>query len=520
MSEMMRSTRFCLLFGALSLAACAPEGTHDDDDEVSSQDLANTAIENVEQALRGTVSAGGFIADSTTVASSIGAFGGDEECDFPTCTPDGCPDPVCQVKPVTIADLQEGRAELDESIDDLVEYLRTEVFTRENLESQDEDSATFLLGPDYLCDVVADDDGSVDIPGGTPPAPQLDPECVDRAHRLQPRLRLSSPGEDDVDVELLLTAERRNLVTLELHRDRLAVIADLGQIQATLDAAGESSESLTSLDGKLSLALERNGANDYSLSANVLEDVVVVADDESGTTRVSLGASAPTAELRLDGNARRITATTDLGRFTLSGPLESFHDFLGSEETLDPLGDPVPPKTYTGDIEVVLPGLEAQASYDAGSDALNLSGLGAGDASTTLKWNGITIAQFDLNPNAGRRFDLGIQRPATGGPIATFSPTFDLSLLFNFAPLSDQIDDLASYLMNDTLRIFFDGANPSVQASDDQVRVVSGTLELTSSSVPDADVSVPAGMCLLEVDPPASSHELLGSFGAGTCVAE
>jgi hypothetical protein len=270
----------------------------------------------------------------------------------------------------------------------------------------------------------------------------------------------------------------------------------------------------------VSLALERNGADDYSSSANVLEEVVVVSGDDRESTRFSLAASAPTAEVRLDGNAHRVTAATDLGRLTLSGPLDAFRDFFDDDEVFDPLGNPLPPKTYTGDIELVVPGFEAQASYDAGTDALGFSGFGAGDASTTLEWNGIRIAEFDLNANAGRHFDLGIQSPATGGPIVTFSPAFDLSFLFNFAPLADQIDDIASYLMDDALRIFFEGSSPGVQVSDDELRVVSGTLRLTSSSVPDAAVSVPSGMCLVEVDPPVSSHELLGSFGAAACVAE
>ncbi|HEY3494075.1 MAG TPA: hypothetical protein VGK73_05285, partial [Polyangiaceae bacterium] len=382
----------------------------------------------------------------------------------------------------------------------------------------DDDSVTFLLGPEYFCG-GGDVDDSGGIPGD-PPEPMLDPACVAEAQQRQPRLRLSSPAEDDVDVELLLTAERRHVVTLELHHDHLAVVADLAEIKAALDAAGEDAENLVSLDGKVSLALSRNAERDYSVTANVLEEVVVVGSDDGGQMRFSLGESVPTAELRLDGNARRITGTIDAGRFTASGPLNAFRDFFDGGTEYDDLGNPLPEKTYTGDIELVVAGLEATASYDGATDQLSLGGFGIGDASSTLKWNGITVAQLDLNAAAGRHFDLGIESPATGGPILTLSPSFDLSMLLNFAPLADQLGEVPAYVLNDTLRIFFAGENPRVQVADDQFRVVSGTLELTSSSTPEANVSVAAGMCLVEVDPPVSSHELLGSLQASACVAE
>ncbi|HEY3494295.1 MAG TPA: hypothetical protein VGK73_06405, partial [Polyangiaceae bacterium] len=135
MSHSLLGTRFCFLLGALSLVACSVE-SKDGDGEVSADELADTAIENVERALRGTLEAAGFIADSEAVANSAGTFLQNESCTNAPCTVDGCPEPTCTSEPITAADLQEARSELDESIDELVATLREEVFTHENLESE------------------------------------------------------------------------------------------------------------------------------------------------------------------------------------------------------------------------------------------------------------------------------------------------------------------------------------------------------------------------------------------------
>jgi hypothetical protein len=47
--------------------------------------------------------------------------------------------------------------------------------------------------------------------------------------------------------------------------------------------------------------------------------------------------------------------------------------------------------------------------------------------------------------------------------------------------------------------------------------VVSGTLNMTSTSTPAANLSVPAGMCLVESETEAPAHEFLGAFAVSTC---
>jgi hypothetical protein len=500
--------------GLLSLVACSPASGSGD--RVATSDLAITAQENVERALRGTHRAGSFLAESASVAEMFDSMGGSgETCESPPCTVDGCPPVVCTSDPVTVEDMQEQRTELDDGITELMETLRDEIFTAENLESEEASSVTYLLGPSTFCeDTVADDP----LAGAPAPAPMLDPECVDQINRLQPRIRLSSPGEGNVDVQLLLTSEKRNPVTLELYQDHVGAIMDLGETKAALDAIGEDTENLVSMVGKYGFELRKNGELDFSLRSSVLEAVEIVTSNDLGEQiRIALGQSIPMFELRFDGNARQVTGSMDYGTFAVDGPLNAFRDTFADTEYDPVTGEELPGQVYTGHTELFVAGLEGSITFDGTTDRLDVLGIGLGDTSSTLKHDGTVLAQVDLNAQAGRHFDLSVQKQPQGEPIVTFSPTFDVSVLLNFAPLANQISDISSSILNDTLRIWFDGQNPSVQGRADALGVVSGTLNMTSTSTPSANLSVPAGMCLVESDAEAPAHEFLGAFTVSSC---
>lgn len=504
-----------LTLGVLSLMGCSPAS----DERVATSDLALTAQENVENALRGTHRAGSFLADSASLAEMFDSMGGEEEtCVAPPCTLGVCPPVECTSDPTTVEDLQEQRAEFDESITELMDTLREQIFTAENLESEDSSSVTYLLGPATFCE------DSVEISGGsgaTPdpaPAPTLDPECVDQIQRLQPRIRLSSPGAGDVDVELLITSEKRNPVTLELYRNHVGAIIDLGETKAALDAIGEDTGNLVSMVGKLGIELRKNAELDFSLRSSVLEAIEIVMDNDLGEQiRVALGQSIPMFELRFDGNNRQITGAMDYGTLAVDGPLNAFRDSFEDTEYDPVTGEELPGPVYTGHTELFVAGLEGSITFDGTTDRLDILDVGLGDTSSTLKHDGTVLAQADLNAQAGRHFDLAIQKQPEGEPVVTFSPTFDLSVMLHFAPLATQITDLSSSILDDTLRIWFDGQDPSVQGREDALRVVSGTLNMTSTSTPAANLSVPAGMCLVESDAEAPAHEFLGAFAVSTC---
>src|SRR5690606_23218047 len=118
----------------------------------------------------------------------------------------------------------EARAELRENVRELVRELRERILIPANLESETSTSATYRLGPDVLCE--ADE---VPTFGGSSGPPRYDERCVERANRLQLRLRLTSPREGDVDVTVQLGQERNEPFVLELHRRSLGLRMDLGE---------------------------------------------------------------------------------------------------------------------------------------------------------------------------------------------------------------------------------------------------------------------------------------------------
>ena len=515
------------------LAACSP----DESETVSGQSFALTAQANVENALRGLYEAGSFLADSASLAQALAPLAGfGEACEVdvgcPTAEPcELAPAAECATGEVTVEDLQSAREDANEAVDELVKTLREKIFTPENLESEDADSATYLLGANVWC---SDDEQAVapaSPTGQAPPAPgdsAPDPECEEQAQKFQVRLRLSSPSEGDIDVELLLTSSRRNPATLELHDDHVGVVIDLDEVDATLDALGEEVENLRSLSGTVAFELVRYAALDYGLRYSVREAVHVgLSHDDGQPIDFKLAASEPTFELRLDGNARKLTGTYDVGALGLIAPLDLFaNDEPDSGELPEPSSGaptptPAPPSApLTGTIDAFLAGLEGSVGFDGNQDELNLVGLGLGDASSTLKHDGTLIGKLDVNADAGRHFDLLIQNSADGDPTLRFSPTFDLRVLLNFSSLAAQIDDLPAYALNDELRASFEGAQPTLQplADSGALRITSGTLNLTSAATPAANLSVPAGSCLVELDGSSpAAHELLGQFAVSTC---
>lgn len=497
----------CLSFGLLACEA-EPELM-----EISSTQAALTATENTERALQGIIDAADFLAESTSIAEALNAIGDrGVSCDtvvYP-CAADAasCPPPetTCTSEEIAAADIEEARTELRESAADLVQELRERIFIPQNLESETSTSATYRLGPDVLCGYA---EPSV---VGTAPT-ERDPECVEQVARYQPRLVLTSPSEGDIDVTLLLGAERRAPLSLELHAESLGLRLDLDEAFALAGDLGEELEGVRDLSGVLELRLVQNRARDYSLELNVFEALSAVIESDADTLTASLAPTAPAWDIRVDGNSRTLSAGLDLGAFQLLGPLSAFAGMFeggdvaasgagtapGEEPSFDaaaPAEEPAP-RVYTGVIDLFLAGLSGRASYTAESDVLRLDDLGFGDATTTLKHDDATLLALDLNAAHGRRVALEV-RPEGDGAQLRIIPTLDLRLALAFDHVADQIEDIADELLNDTLRVWFDGEEPTVETNDDRLRVVSGTLHVSSAADPSVNVDVAAGMCLAD----------------------
>jgi hypothetical protein len=511
----MMKSQLCLGLTCLSLGILSC-GAPSELLEISSSQAALTASENAERALQGVIDAADFLASSTSIAQALSAFGGHGE----TCEtsgefcPDGadCPAPetVCTSDEVSEADLEENRQEIRDDADELVRRLREEIFVEANLESETSISATYRLGPEVLCSADDAHDVAPTGSGASVPEPELDADCVDQVARLEPRLVLTSPREGDIDVTLLLGSERHAPLSVSLYRESLGVKVDLAEGLAAARELGEDLEAIHHLSGLLELRLVQKAARDYSLELNVLEAIAAEVDSDGDVLTTSLGASSPAWNVRVDGNTNTLSACFDLAAFRLTGPLRAFADaFNGSldrDVTAPSAGagllppdpeEPAPPaeRAYSGVLDLFLAGLSGTLRYTADSDVLRIEDLGFGDRTSTLEHDDDLLFALDLNATEGRRVSLTLT-PSDEGTQIDITPSFDLRMAFAFHHVADQLDGIADYLLDDTLRVWFEGENPSLEAKDEQLRVTSGALHIESQAEPSANVSVAAGMCL------------------------
>jgi hypothetical protein len=494
----MTKSQFCLGLTCLSVGVWACNG-ESELLEIESQQAALTASENSERALQGVIDAADFLATSTSIAETLGAFRtSGETCESSgSCAGDDCvvEQTVCTSDEVDTAELEEQRQEMRDGARELVELLRDRILIPDNLEAETSTSATYRIGADVLCEDDAPDGAS----------DELDPDCVDEVERLQPRVVLTSPSEGDVDVTLQLGAEHNEPLTLALYHDSLGIRLDLGEALAVAREVGddEDLENVDALTGVLELRLVEHAARDYSLEVNVLEAIEAQLDSEGQSVTASLAASAPAWNVRIDGNAQTLSAGIDLGALRVSGPLRAFASLFESDDD-EVVGDPFAPteeeesapRVYRGAMELFLAGLNGTISYTANTDVLAFDDLGFGDATSTIKHDGNELLALDLNANAGRHVNLRISPAPDGGAEISITPSFDLQVALAFEHIADQFEGLSESLLDNTVRVWFDGNAPMLHLADDRFQVASGTLHVESTANPEANVTVQAGMCL------------------------
>jgi hypothetical protein len=536
----------------LTLTACAGDPQAQSEREqrvvISSQGAALTAVQNTEIALKGVVDSGSFLADSTSLAETLNTIGGSST----TCESSGtacnatdavCPSDtteVCSTDEITPEELQEARDDIRREVDDFVTFLREEVFIEANLVADEttETQVTYHLGPEVLCrdQLSADAPSDPTVTPAPVEEPARDPECVANAAKANLRIRLTQPRANDVDLSLIVSDDDFEPLIVQLYHDRIGIKVDLAEGLKTLEAMGENVEEVTSLTGVLQLQLIKNAPIDYSLQFSILDDVALSLEGENGEQYAySIVESSPTIDLRADGNTKTVSASYNYGAIQILGPFSKFVQMYldkgretdAAETTGDALPLPAEP-TYTGVVELLLSGYTGTLSYQAESDTFSFSDVSLGATTSTLKHNGNVLAALDLNPNDGRKFNATI-RPETlsdgsTSALVTLDPTIDVNLALNFSHVADQVPDLDPTLLNDKLRVWFTGEDPSLVVEKERIRMTSGALHMTSEQNPEANVEVAQGMCLAQndtvVQDPSETAPAESLFGVSVAACE
>jgi hypothetical protein len=400
--------------------------------------------------------------------------------------------------------------QFDETADDLRLWLRERILTAQNLESQSDDEAIYLLRADPTCRALPVDG---DPPGVIPP---LDTGCADDLTRLAVRVALRADG-DGGRLTILIGPERLELSQFVVHSDLIAVEVDLPKAyaatQAIEQALGTESPTPTrfeALSGRLRLALQKLGDKKVVGSFSVLQAIAVATLDSSGAVGpdVRLAATNPTLSVTADGVNQTLAVNVNLGAL----------DVLGD---WDPMGIAPPNR----DLHVGIGGIYGQATFTEAMDAIVATGVGVGASKVDVR--GATIFDLGLNPNDARKFDVRLSLDAAGRAQAEITPRFDLAMGFHLGRVaSEYTSPPPSHLLDEVYGVKLDNggaaatvvAMPATSSFGGGVKIAAGTLTISSTAAPSSPVVVPAGRCLTGAsEAPAGSHPVLGAFSVVDC---
>ncbi len=386
----------------------------------------------------------------------------------------------CTAEPSEPVDLQ---VDLSEPTAELTQYLEEKIFADANIETSSDTQVTFLLKGSVVCD--PDFDG----------APNQG--CIDQVDNAQVRLKVTSPATGDVDVAVLIGAQKHNPLSIEVHQSLIAAEIDLAGIKGAIAqlSGGEVDPSLpTTMKGRIRGEIEALGAD----KARAAISVVTAIDVAGGDYAVTLAASSPAFEVTADGTAKTITALTNLGALRATGPMtsESYDDATGDYSEISQV------------LDIAIAGLTAQFDFTAASDSLNLSGLGLGDSTSTVNLDGAQILGIDLNADAGRKFSATIAADGDSTTVIV-DPKFDLSVAMDFSSLADN-QDMPAWTMGDVLKVVLNGTTPTLKFTGDNsvFEVVSGNLVMSLKNAGDS-ITATAGQCIsIESDEPVVDSSL------------
>lgn len=514
-----------LLIGGLAAGCGAGPTPERNALPLDSATARETATANVQSALTGLDGAVGALAENTLVErlAQLWLSGGEEaacvEYD-PSDMDSPCSEPA---EAQTIEDAPDVGQQMAE---DITRLLRERVMVDSQLEASEGDVVVYLLDPATAC-------GESE-------------SCAAVLDAMSVRVEVRSYADGDVDLRILFDEALLAPATFELHAGRLSVRLDLGvgltvarDIIAILDAEAQddlSDRLPEALEGVVELALEIPSPDRAVLVGRVLSTIRVrlphLGDAEIGVSTLAID---------LDGPAQTAIASAHVGRMSLSTP---YQVLLGTLAPLEcsgsaapvSLDDPSEPAPYdlechqvdvpdvTGTISAVLAGLTGTFVLDANGDTLRMTDMGMGPDTSYVALDGQTLISGDVNANAGRTFDLTLGLDAQDDLVLAFAPLYDLKVRLALAAIAQDLGaldrQLPSWTLDDVLSVRLDGATePTVAANPkaEGMEVISGRLTLSSQAVPNATVTVDAGMCLVPVEEPGSEHTLLGALQAIDC---
>lgn len=472
---------------------------------VTAEDVSKTTVARISQHLRGAGEAAQVMDRVGGISSVLGSWGQVQDsfsgvpvggtasaCDGGrSCSASAVPASSSSVASPT-------QAQIDESTEQLVAFLRDRVFTKQNLESSDATTAVFRINGDDIC-----------TGGGG----REQEACVNEVDKLELRIRATPVGSDGIDLAVLIGPARVVPVTFVLRVEALAVQVDLGGVKSALgfwaDASGQSASLPRTMEGLVELRLQKNQELDYTLSSSILSAVAVEVVSTDGVTSIRSAEAVPLSALRLDAVNRRVGVDLDLATTEISLPYRQV----------------VPNGAAGNQLGILLSGLSFSFTAEEGQQAALIAHIGLGDAQSRVTLDNQVLFSADLNELSNRHFDLEVTPGADGEPLFKVLPEFDLVTRFFLKPLlADRSHTVPSYYEDETYRVRLSGGdNPTFRplkaapGFPGGLQILSGVLQIETSATGVSPVTVNPGECLVGTGIVDGGHPILGRLAAKPC---
>ncbi len=541
---------------------------------IEASQAALTTTENIKNNIEGLSEAMKFLEEFGLFQKSYQVSSGamvcytemelDPESGEPVESPDG---EICEWE-VSEEELEVG---MEDAADEMVADLNAYVFVDAQIEEETGSYVTYLLNPEIFCKMYASSGqpGELvegDWDGGDEYYEEEgddQADCEELLGQVPVRLKFYSMSVGNVELDVLVGEEKVRAVRFQFHQNQLALELDFAAMKDALDvieAAMASQEGydadeavFSGFQGVVRLELSLVGENQAVVKAEVKSELkgTVATDGQQFSVRLGAG----TAEMTVDKSAKTVSIETDLGAFVAEFPYQAFVDAWYQEEeepwidegemegAADSIEEGGGAPQVQGTMKFSLAGLSLQAIIDANKETMELTSLGLGGATSFLELNGQRLIEVDLNPDAGRSFGTAISMAASGNMLLTFLPKIDLSIRWALDAIAGDIEELPPATADETWRLLFDGTRPTLEllagqqseATEQWVKVVSGTLTVSSTGAPSETFVAQADQCLWvegeegkEPTPaipaiPADDisdegHPILSALKAGECI--
>jgi hypothetical protein len=391
---------------------------------------AQTAEDNILQHMDGLQAALGFLEDSKPATNLVEMlFGEDEEEEH---SEDD--DHAEEEEPLEI-DFSELRDGMVEMMADRLMVESTATVAEDGL------SISYAILPELFC---AEDEEEDESEEDAAERLENEAECIERLNDSPLGIDVMSDSEGDVNLTLLVGATPEEVLTIQLHDDQISAHVELPKIKKLVEAfvSPEDFELPSTMDGILGVEVRQDGSATYTARFAVIEDILVTPNDNQEQFGLNMSQADDPGRITFNGDEATINGGLEIDPMAASLPWQIIVDMFyddeptsewicetnenDEEECWDEYTEPTEPPEVDEAFILDVAGVSATISYNGVDDAFVLTGLGLGDATTSVHVDDTTIINVDVNPDTGRQFDFTLDVPGVKDLGFIFSENFAL----------------------------------------------------------------------------------------------